>query len=344
MRYRIVVVPGDGIGREVSPLLIGLLEELGDMVGLDIDIEIRHAGDKCLDELGVALPEDTVKAIATSDATLKGPVGETAMDVVVKLRQTFDLYANVRPAKSYPGVKCLSRDIDLVIVRENTEGLYKGLEFEGDGSAVALRIITKRACERIADYAFRLSEHRRKKLWAVHKANVLRKTCGLFSRVCREVASRHPSVEFGEMYVDAAAMNLIRQPESFDVLLTTNMFGDILSDEVSQLVGGLGMAPSANVGEEMAMFEPVHGSAPDIAGRGVANPFSMVLSAKLMLDWLYEVKRDDKCMEASKLLEESVVSALVKGFKTPDLGGEKKTIEVIDYLEGWIKGTKYNYH
>lgn len=337
MGYRLTVIPGDGIGREISPLLIDFLEELSDLLGLGLEIEVHHAGDRCLEELGVALPEETVKAVASSDATLKGPVGETAMDVVVRLRQMFDLYANIRPAKSYPGVKCLRDDIDLVIVRENTEGLYKGLEFEGGDCAVGLRVMTKRACERIAEYAFGLAERRRGKVVAVHKANVLRKTCGLFSRVCREVASRHPGVEFGEMYVDAAAMNLIRQPQSFDVLLTTNMFGDILSDEASQLVGGLGMAPSANLGEGRAMFEPVHGSAPDIAGMGIANPFSTVLSAKLMFEWLYERKGDEACRTASELIESSVVDALTEGFKTPDLGGDKKTADVMSYLKDRVR-------
>ncbi|MCD6591478.1 MAG: isocitrate/isopropylmalate dehydrogenase family protein, partial [Thaumarchaeota archaeon] len=227
-----------------------------------------------------------------------------------------------------PNVPSLRSGIDLVIVRENTEGLYKGFEFEFNDIAIGLRIITRKGCERIARYAFELARKRRKRLVAVHKANVMRMTCGLFARVCREVSREYPDVSYSEMYVDAAAMNLIRRPDEFDVIVTTNMFGDILSDEAAQVVGGLGLAPAANIGDDYAIFEPVHGCAPDIAGKRIANPTSMILSSVMMLDWLGRKYSDEKCIRASKLLEKAILKTLEEGkFLTPDLGGRSRTDE-----------------
>jgi 3-isopropylmalate dehydrogenase len=244
----------------------------------------------------------------------------------------FELYANIRPCRAYPGLNCLNPDTDLVIVRENTEDLYKGVEFEIADSAIALRVVTARACQRIASEAFRIAERRKKKrlVTAVHKANVLKKTCGLFAAICREEAKLHPGVSFEEMYVDAAAMNLVRQPAHFDVLVTTNMFGDILSDESAQVAGGLGLAPSGNIGEKFAIFEPVHGSGPDIAGKSIANPNSMILSASMMLDWLGDRFGDSCCSAAARSLEVAVIQALTDRITTPDLGGSYKTQQVAD--------------
>ncbi len=283
-----------------------------------------------MEKRGVPLPEETVETIRNADACLKGPVGETAADVIVRLRQQFDLYVNLRPIKAYPKVPCLRPDIDIMIVRENTEDLYKGFEYTTlDGEvAVALRVISRKSSRRIAEYAFKLARSRRRRVTVAHKANVLRVTCGLFLEECRKVAEAYRDVEYREMYVDAAAMNLIRQPQEFDVLLTTNMFGDILSDEAAQLVGGLGMAPGANIGENLGIFEPIHGAAPDIAGKGIANPMSLMLSASLMFRWLGERWNDDKCREASKIIEAGVVETLKEGTVTPDLGGSYKTIDV----------------
>jgi 3-isopropylmalate dehydrogenase len=237
-----------------------------------------------------------------------------------------DLYANIRPAKTLPGVESLKPNIDLVIVRENTEDLYRGLEFDIPDGVVALRLTTRTASRRIAKYAFRLAENRdaRRRVVAVHKSNVMRKGDGLFSRVCREVAGEHPSIEFSEMLVDSAAMNLVRSPESFDVIVTTNLFGDILSDEAAQLVGGLGVAPSANIGDSFALFEPVHGSAPDIAGKGVANPTAMILAAAMMMEWLATKGNNVYSMAAAKV-KRSVSAVLAKGDKTADLGGTLTT-------------------
>src|SRR3989441_4925315 len=296
-RYRIALIEGDGIGPEVTRAALSVLEALEDKFGLSLEIQPAPAGDSCLQRNGAALPEESIRVIGRSDSCLKAPVGESAAEVVVRLRRDFDLYANIRPAKGLPGVRSLAPGADLVIVRENTEDLYKGMEFEIDGGAVALRLITRRASERIAERAFGLAESRKKgrRVVAVHKSNVLRKSDGVFASACRKVWRGHPGVNFSEMYVDAAAMALIRSPESFDVIVTTNLFGDILSDEAAQLVGGIGLAPSANLGAKFALFEPVHGSAPDIAGRRVANPTAMILAAAMMMEWLATEKGNNGC-------------------------------------------------
>lgn len=331
--YRIAVIEGDGIGPEVVPVALSAVQRAADMFGFQIEFRTFRAGDSALAELEEALPEETVEGVKSSDAAIKGPVGETAKDVIVRLRQMFDLYANIRPAKVYPGVRPLMDGVDILIVRENTEDLYKGYEFELPGAAVALKIVTERASRRIAEYAFREAERRRKHVTIVHKANVMPVTDGLFARTSREVAGHHAGVSYRELYVDAASVALIRDPRSFDVLLTMNVYGDILSDEAAQVVGGLGMAPSANIGESMALFEPVHGSAPDIAGKGLANPYATVFSASMMLDWLSQVKGDPRLGRASKLIESAAIEALRRGVMTPDLGGKYKTGEVGKGLE-----------
>jgi len=245
------------------------------------------------------------------------------------LRRMFDLYANLRPAKSYPHMPALRDDIDMIIVRENTEDLYTGKEFSLGDSAVALRIISEYASKRIAKYAFEIAKQRNsmKKVTCVHKSNVMRLTDGLFAKSCSEIAKNYPDISFEQMYVDACAMNLIRQPEQFDVIVTTNLFGDILSDESSQVVGGLGMAPAANIGDNFALFEPVHGAAFDIAGKNIANPSSFLLSIKMMLDWLGAKHNDSKCIEIGQKLESTIFNLVKNGVKTKDIGGTKSTSE-----------------
>ncbi len=329
--YAIALIEGDGIGPEVSKASLLVLDALQEKLGLRFSIKGAPAGDNCKRETGVPLPETSLRTIRESDACLKAPVGETAADVIVKLRQVLDLYANIRPARSLPHVPSLKPGIDMVIVRENTECLYKGQEFEFDGGVVALRTITRFASERIARYAFEVAESRGRegrKVIAVHKSNVLRKSDGLFAQVCREVSKAHPRVGFSEMLVDAAAMNLIRDPLSFDVMVTTNLYGDILSDEAAQLVGGLGMSPSANIGAEFALFEPVHGAAPDIAGKGTANPVAMVLTVAMMLDWLAKTRRDSACEAGASEIRRAVNQVLETGARTPDLGGRASTVQV----------------
>ena len=338
MQYSVALIEGDGVGPEVSKGSLVILDALRKRLGLRIAIKQAPAGDDCKRTTGVALPDSSLKTILGSDACLKAPVGETAADVILRLRQLLDLYANIRPAKSLPGVPSLKPGIDLVIVRENTEDLYKGQEFEFAGGVVALRTITRFASERIAKYAFELAEQRggARKVVAVHKANVLRKSDGLFSQVCREVSKAYPNVSFSEMLVDAAAMNLIRDPLSFDVIVTTNLYGDILSDEAAQLVGGLGMTPSANIGEEFALFEPVHGAAVDIAGKGVANPVAMILTVAMMLDWLAKTRQDKLCATGASAIRGAVSRVLDTNTRTPDLGGKATTAQVAEAVAAAI--------
>ncbi len=327
--YKISLITGDGIGPELSESAIAILERINDSLGVKFNIEKLSAGDAALAKFGKALPDETLSSIKKSDACMKAPVGESAADVIVVLRRMLDLYANIRPAKSYPHMPALKDNIDLVIVRENTEDLYTGQEFEMEGVAVAFRIISEAASKKIAKYAFETARRRNQKklVTCVHKSNVMRKTDGLFSKMSSNVAKQYPDIQFDQMYVDACAMNLIRKPESFDVIVTTNLFGDILSDESAEVVGGLGMAPAANIGDNFALFEPVHGAAFDIAGKGIANPSSFILSAKMMLEWLGAKHNDKKCLEVAQRLERAVFDVVKSGAKTRDIGGDKTTKE-----------------
>ena len=327
--YRISLITGDGIGPEISDAVIDVLQTINDNLGLKIELKKLEAGDTTLRKTGRALPDSTLETIKKSDACLKAPVGESAADVIVVLRRTLDLYANIRPAKSYPNMPALGENIDLVIVRENTEDLYTGMEFDIGDSAVALRTISEKASKRIAKYAFKTATQRNKqrRVTCVHKSNVMRKTDGLFARSCQEISNDYPDIAFEQMYVDACAMNLIRQPGSFDVIVTTNLFGDILSDEAAQVVGGLGMAPAANIGDNFALFEPVHGAAFDIAGKHTANPSSFILSTKMMFEWLGMKNNDDRCYAVAKKIEDAVYGVVRDGTKTKDIGGNKTTKE-----------------
>ena len=324
--YNIAVIPGDGIGREVMEATINVLESLD----IDFNFIYGEAGDECLEKTGEALPKETIELAKNSDACLFGAAGETAADVIVRLRQELNLFANLRPVKSYPNTNALFEDVDFMIVRENTEGMYiaKEEEFTEEG-AIARRIITKKAEKRIIDYAFQYAKSNNKsKVTGVHKANVLKITDGLFKEIFYEVAEEYKDeIDAEDFYVDATAMYLITRPESFEVIVTTNLFGDILSDEGAGLVGGLGMIPSGNIGENNALFEPVHGSAPDIAGQGIANPFAMMLSACMMLNYLGEYEAEEKLNSAIlDMLNEAKTL-------TPDLGGSSTTMEVSDAIK-----------
>lgn len=319
---KIVVIPGDGIGKEVMDAAMLVLEKLN----LPFDYVWMEAGDEAYKRYGKALPDETLDVAKKSDAVLFGAAGETAADVIVKLRFELETFANIRPAKSFPGVKSLYDDVDMVIVRENTECLYRGLEYEADGVTAATRIITRKASERIIRYAFELARREgRKRVTALHKANVLRKTCGLFRDTFREVASEYPDIESNDYYIDAACMYMVMEPRRFDVIVTTNMFGDIVSDLAAGLVGGLGLAPSANIGEEHAIFEPVHGAAFDIAGKGIANPTAMILTAAMMLRHFGYIQEADR-------VEKAVEAALAERKTTPDLGGSLKTMEMAEEI------------
>jgi|TARA_B110000014_G_scaffold12691_1_gene8614 3-isopropylmalate dehydrogenase len=327
--YNISLITGDGIGPELSESVISVLETIHDKFDVKTKINSLEAGDAALEKFGHALPDETFQSIQSSDACLKAPVGESAADVIVVLRRKLDLYANIRPAKSYPNTPALRDDIDLVIVRENTEDLYTGEEFMVDDSAVALRIITEKASKRIARHAFNtaIQRNRKKHVTCVHKSNVMKITDGLFAKSCESVAKEFSDVKFDHMYVDACAMNLIRQPHEFDVIVTTNLFGDILSDESSQVVGGLGMAPAANLGDDFGLFEPVHGAAFDIAGKHIANPTSFILSVKMMLEWLGNKNNDQNSIFIANKLENAVLDVLQSKIITKDVGGNTSTTE-----------------
>ncbi|WP_296788568.1 isocitrate/isopropylmalate family dehydrogenase [uncultured Methanobrevibacter sp.] len=324
-KYQIAVVPGDGIGKEVMEATLFVLDSLG----IDFDYAYGEAGDECLEKTGTALPGETLDIIRNADACLFGAAGETAADVIVKIRQEMKMFANLRPVKAYPNTDALSDDIDFMIVRENTEGMYIADEEEyTDEGAVARRIITRKAEQRIIDYAFNYAlKNNKTKVTAVHKANVLKKSDGLFKEIFYEVAKNYPDIETEDFYVDATAMYLITQPETFEVIVTTNLFGDILSDEGAGLVGGLGLIPSANIGEDAALFEPVHGSAPDIAGQGIANPIAMMLSAVMMLRYIGENDAADRFDAAIlKVLNDANIL-------TGDLGGNASTMEVAEAVK-----------
>lgn len=317
--YKIAVIPGDGIGKEVMEAALHVLEALD----VELDYSFADAGDEYAEKTGIALPQETIDIVKESRACLFGAAGETAADVIVKMRQELDLYVNLRPVKSYPGTKCLFDDLDFVIVRENTEGLYIGREeYTGEG-ATALRVITRKASQRICKFAFDYAKKTgRKKVTAVHKANVLKKTDGLFRDTFYKVAEDYPDMELDDRYVDATAMFFITKPQMFDVIVTTNLFGDILSDEGAGLVGGLGLIPSANIGEKQGLFEPVHGSAPRHAGKGTANPSAMILSAVMMFDYLEE-------QQEARKLENALIGVLSEGkVVTPDLGGGSSTMQM----------------
>ena len=330
-RYNIALIIGDGIGYELTTSAKTVLEVINDNSRkIKFIIKEVEAGDNALDKFGKALPDFSLDVIKKSDVCLKGPVGETAADVIIVLRRMFDLYANIRPAKSFPNIKNLAENVDLVTIRENTEDVYLGWEFNIDeNTVIALRMTTEKASRRIAEYAFKTARLRngKKKVVIVHKANVLRKGDGLFANTCRSVADKYPDVKCSEMYVDACAMNLIRNPEDFDVILTTNLFGDILSDEAAQVVGGLGMGPAANIGSSFALFEPVHGAAFDIAGKNIANPSSILLSIKMMLEWLADKHNDPDAFNIGQRIEDTIIRLLKQNKKTKDIGGKLSTTD-----------------
>jgi isocitrate dehydrogenase (NAD+) len=326
MAYRIVLIPGDGIGPEVS----AATQRVVDSAGLDIKWETHLAGQSALDKLGSPLPAETLTAVRAADATLKGPTatpsGTGFRSVNVELRQKLQLYANYRPARSMPGVPSRYEDVDLIVVRENTEGLYSGLEHEVvSGVVESLRVVTEAASERIARFAFETARRQgRKRVTCVHKANILKLSDGLFLRTCRLVAEQFPDIAFDDSIIDAAAMKLVLNPRSFDVMVMENLFGDIVSDLTAGLVGGLGLAPSANIGQGVAVFEAVHGTAPDIAGKGVANPTALILSAVLMLLYLGEKTAADR-------IENAVRNVFGRGkVRTGDLGGRATTAEFVE--------------
>jgi isocitrate dehydrogenase (NAD+) len=333
--YKIAVITGDGIGPEITEATIIALGE----VGLSIEFTKVFAGLSAWEKYGDQLPQETIDIIKSSDACLKGPTQTppgpgSFKSATVTLRQILDLYANVRPFKNHPGVPSIHKGVDMVIVRENTEGLYKGIEYTVGDSALGIRVITKAGSERIARFAFELARReKRRKVTAVHKANVLKETCGLFRNVVAGVAARYPDIQFDEMYVDAAAMRIAMKPQDIDVIVTTNLFGDVLSDEVAGVVGGLGIAPSANVGDRYAFFEAIHGSAPKHAGKWDANPAAIMFSSAMMLRYIGEV-------DAGNRFEAAIDRVLEEGKTiTRDLGGNAGTLDFAKAVAEKMKRT-----
>ncbi len=328
--YNISLLVGDGIGPELSTCAEEILQYIHDNSNrLKFNITKVEAGDNAKQKYGKALPNETFDKIKNSQACLKSPVGESAADVVLVLRRYFDLYANVRPSKNYANIPSISSNVDMVTVRENTEDLYLGWEFfSDDDTVISLRKISKVASRRIAEYAFKIANSRKgKKVTIVHKSNVLRLSDRLFIDMSKEIAKKYPNIEFEEMYVDACSMELIRDPNRFDTILTSNLFGDIISDEAAQVTGSIGLAPAANVGKDFAMFEPVHGAAFDIAGKNVANPTSFILAIKMMFDWLGEKCDDNDLKLQSIKFENSIDEMFTKNIKTKDIGGTLSTAE-----------------
>jgi isocitrate dehydrogenase (NAD+) len=326
----VTLIPGDGIGPSISSATVRVLEA----AGVDVDWDIQYAGQAGVAKYGDPIPEATLDSIKRTRLALKGPletpVGEGFRSINVALRKTFDLYANIRPAHTI--VQGARYDgIDLVLIRENTEGLYVGIEHyikigsDPRAAAESVALITRAGSERIVRYAFDYAvKHGRKKVTLVHKANILKFSQGLFLDVGRQIAQGYDGIEFEEVIVDAMAMNLVLKPERYDVIVTTNLFGDILSDLISGLVGGLGLAPGANIGLGGAIFEAVHGTAPDIAGKGIANPSALVLAACMMLEYMNDGDRARRIREAleATIRERKVV--------THDLGGTATTDQFTD--------------
>lgn len=320
---KVALIRGDGIGPEIMDATLQMM----DAAGARLSYQECAAGLGAMEQFGAPLPEKTLETIAACGVALKGPLttpkGEGFRSVNVGLRQHFDLYANVRPAQTIEGIPCRFTKVDIVTVRENTEDLYAGIEHYvgvGKQAAESIAVITRFASERIVNYAFAYAKaHQRKKVTLVHKANIMKLSNGLFLDVGREVAKQHPDILFDDMMVDAACMKLVVAPEQFDVIVTTNLFGDILSDLVSGLVGGLGVTPGANLGERAGLFEAVHGSAPDIAGQGVANPTALALAGAMMLDHVGQ-------SEAAARLRGALYQALRDPrVRTKDLGGSGTT-------------------
>ena len=323
---KIARIDGDGIGKEVTEAGVAVLESLD----LNIDFIEAEAGRECFDKNGTTIPEETIKIAKNTKATLFGAITSTPgqKSPIITLRQELDTYANLRPIKSFKGVKCLFDDLDFLIVRENTEGLYSGNETmenpeKDNAKAIAERVISRKASERISRLAFKQAiKLEKESVTCVHKANVLKKTDGIFKDSFYKVSEEFPKIKTNDYYVDATAMYLLTKPQEFDVIVTSNLFGDILSDASAGLVGGLGLAPSGNIGDKHGIFEPVHGSAPDIAGRNISNPIAMILSVSMMLEYLDE----DYLANKVKIACENV---LEKGKTlTPDLRGSSKTMDV----------------
>ena len=333
MAHRITLIPGDGIGPEVASAVVRIIEASG----VEVEWEKHVAGQEALDKFGKTLPDELLESIKRNKVGLKGPittpVGKGFTSVNVGLRKALDLYANLRPIRALPNVPCRNPELNLVVVRENTESLYSGLEHEIiPGVVESLKIITEKASTRIAKFAFDFArDEKRKKITCTHKANIMKMSDGLFLECFRTTAKEYPDIESADMIIDNAAMQLVMRPEQFDVVLCENLYGDIVSDLCAGLIGGLGLVPGANIGEKGAVFEAVHGSAPDIAGKGIANPTALLQSAILMLRHIEE-------RAAAEKIERAMLTVFEEGkVRTRDIGGSAGTNEFADAIIAKMK-------
>ena len=329
--YTVTLIPGDGIGPEVTKSMVKVVEA----TGVNIKWEEVKAGQEVIEEYNTPIPTYVIDSIKKNKVAIKGPIttpiGKGFKSVNVTLRQNLDLYVNLRPIKSFKGIKSRYENIDLVILRENTEDLYTGIEHKiGDYGAESIKLITKPACERICEFAFKYAmDNNRKKVTGVHKANIMKLSDGLFLNTYREVASKY-NIEYDDLIVDAAAMNLVLNPQNYDVMVMPNLYGDILSDLCAGLVGGLGIIPGANIGKEYAVFEAVHGSAPQIANQNIANPTAIIQSSVMMLRYLGEY-------DAAKKIENALEQVFLNGKNlTIDLGGRALTKEFTEEIIKYI--------
>jgi 3-isopropylmalate dehydrogenase len=342
------VLAGDDIGLEVVPQAVRVVDAAAQAVGLSIAWHEFPIGRRALEASGTTLPEGTVAALEPLDGWILGPIGHReypkvpgAINPHPILRKHFDLYANIRPAKSYRALPSVHQDVDLVIVRENNEGFQPDRNVvAGSGEfrpthdvTISVRVITRAGSSKVARAAFELARTRRKQLAAVHKDTVFKLGCGMFAEECRALAREYPDVAYEEIIVDTFAMRLAMQPQAYDVIVTTNLFGDILSDEAAGLVGGLGMAPALSVGPRHAMAQATHGSAPDIAGRNIANPYAMIVSAQMLLAWLGRTRDEPRAAAAASVIERAVDATIAsRTALTPDLGGHATTVEMGDAI------------
>lgn len=328
-----VLIRGDGIGPEVTDAVLKIL----DKAEAPVRWHDHVAGLAAIDKGEDVLPQATLEAVEQYDVALKGPcttpVGKGFTSVNVQLRKRLNLYAAVRPVRSLDGVPTRFKDVDLIIIRENTEGLYSGVENEvTPGVVMSMKVATEVGCERIARFAFRLATKReRERLTVFHKANIMKMTDGLFLRKAEVIhRDEYPNIRYDNAIIDAGCMKLVQDPSQYDVLLLENLYGDVVSDLCAGLVGGLGVVPGANIGDDKAIFEAVHGSAPDIAGKGVANPLALLMSSVMMLNWLFETRHDDTCRKVAERIKQAYDKTLADGCKTRDLGGEMGTNQFAD--------------
>jgi 3-isopropylmalate dehydrogenase len=349
------VLDGDDIGHEIVPASVEVVEAAAQRTGLRIDWRPMPIGRRALDMLGTTLPEGTLETLSAMDGFILGPIGHQAYPQVPGainphpiMRKHFELFANVRPSKSYPGLGALRDDIDLVIVRENNEGFQPDRNVvAGSGEfrpteevTISVRVITRTGSARVARAAFEIAQQRRRRLTLVHKNTVFKLGCGMFVEECRRVATDFPDVAVDEVIVDTMAMRLVRDPQSFDTIVTTNMFGDILTDEAAGLVGGLGMAPGLCIGEgALAMAQATHGSAPDIAGRGIANPFAMIESSRMLIEWLGHNRGIAAAVDAAALLKDAIAAALADpATRTRDILGTGGTSDMTNGILAALGG------